>query len=89
MSEKPKYYGMGHPSSHPADYKVLEAKAKFSEVVERGMLGEAVVIYKGNKPVAKVIAISAPGLRKIGSAKGQIKLAADFDAPLEDFDGYQ
>ncbi len=31
---------------------------------------------------------TAPVKRRAGSAKGQIKLAADFDAPLDDFAEY-
>jgi hypothetical protein len=31
---------------------------------------------------------AAPSGPKAGSAKGQVKMAADFDAPLEDFADY-
>lgn len=37
-----------------AQFNVHEAKAHLSELVERAMLGEEIIIAKGNKPVLKV-----------------------------------
>jgi antitoxin (DNA-binding transcriptional repressor) of toxin-antitoxin stability system len=70
-------------------YNIAEAKARFSELVQKAMLGEDVVIAKDHKPVLKLAALEASGLpRKPGSAKGQIWMARDFDATPEDFKGY-
>lgn len=73
----------------PRQYNVAEAKARFSELVKRAMAGEAVVIAKDNKPVLRLVPVHAPGRRRVpGSAKGQIWIAPDFDAPLDDFADY-
>lgn len=68
------------------EYGLAEAKAQFSEVVQRAMLGETVVITKENRPVVKVVAIK-PVHRTPGSGKGII-MSADFDTPLADFAEY-
>jgi prevent-host-death family protein len=70
-------------------FNIHEAKAQLSRLVEKAMLGEEVIIAKGNKPVAKLVAIHPPKqTRKPGSAKGEIWIAPDFDEPLEDFKDY-
>gem|GEM_PF-1675190 len=47
------------------------------------------LIAKGNKPVAKLVAIRpAKQAREPGSAKGEIWIAPDFDESLEDFKDY-
>jgi prevent-host-death family protein len=65
---------------------VAEAKARFSELVQKAMLGEEVIVAKGNKPVVKIVAIR-PARRKPGTGKG-IWMSPDFDAPLDDFREY-
>lgn len=72
-----------------AQFNVHEAKAHLSELIERAMLGEEIVIAKGNKPAVKLTALGPPKReRKPGSAKGKIWMSEDFDAPLEDFQDY-
>lgn len=74
---------MGH-------YNIHEAKAQLSALVRKAMTGEDVIIAKDNKPVVKLTALKPAGkARKPGSAKGQIRIAEDFDAPLEDFKAYR
>ena len=47
------------------------------------MQGEEVIIAKSGKPVARIVSLGGPAKRrKPGSARGQIKMAEDFDAPL-------
>ena len=67
-------------------YKLADAKAHFSEIVQKAMLGESVVVTKENHPVVKIVAIK-PATRAPGTGKG-IWMAADFDAPLADFAEY-
>ena len=70
-------------------YNIAEAKARFSELVQRAMLGEEVIIAKGHKPVLKLVALERPKRRRQpGSAKGQIWMAPDFDATPDDFKDY-
>ena len=68
-------------------FNIAEAKAKFSELVKRAMLGEEVIIAKDNKPVLQLVALDRPKQRrKPGSGKGQIfYIAPDFDATPEVF----
>ena len=66
--------------------KLADAKARFSEVVQTAMLGDTIVITKENRPVVRITAIK-PAKRMPGTGKG-IWMAADFDAPLDDFAEY-
>ena len=65
---------------------LAEAKARFSELVQKAMLGEEVIVAKENKPVVKIVAIK-PAKRMPGTGKG-IWMSPDFDAPLDDFKEY-
>ena len=71
-------------------FNITEAKAHFSELVQKAMLGEEIIIAKGNKPVLKLMLLGqSKQPRKPGSGKGQILyVAPDFDATpkaLEDY----
>ena len=67
-------------------YQLADAKAHFSELVQKAMLGESVIVTKENRPVVKIVAIK-PATRIPGTGKG-IWMSADFDAPLADFAEY-
>jgi len=71
-------------------YNIAEAKARFSELVQKAMLGEEVIIAKGNKPVLKLVQLENPGQpRQPGSGKGQILyMAPDFDTIPQGFEDY-
>lgn len=71
-------------------FNIADAKARFSELVQKAMLGEEVIIAKDNKPVLKLVPLARPrGPRRPGSGKGQIlHIAADFDATPEEFKEY-
>jgi prevent-host-death family protein len=70
-------------------FNVAEAKAHFSTLVRRATGGEEIVIARGNKPLVKLVALSDPAkMRKPGSAKGRVRLAADFDRTPLDFKDY-
>ncbi len=72
-----------------ATFNIADAKSRFSELVQKAMVGEEVIIAKDNKPVAKLVPLVALGkVRKPGSAKGQIWMAPDFDATPPDFQDY-
>lgn len=69
--------------------KIHEAKTHFSKLIAKVMNGEEIIIAKGNTPVAKLVQIPATEQkRKLGSAKGKIHIAEDFDQPLADFEDY-
>lgn len=76
-----------HPRK-PRHYNVAEAKAQFSMLVRRALRGEEIIVAKDNTPLVKIVPIGIVD-RKPGSARGQVRMAPDFDAPLEDFDDYR
>jgi prevent-host-death family protein len=64
---------------------VHEAKTHLSKLLAEVGRGEEIVIARAGKPVARLVPLEprrAP--RQPGSAKGQIWIADDFDAPLPD-----
>jgi len=72
-----------------AKFNIADAKARFSELVQKAMVGDEVIIAKDNKPVVKLVPLAIPGkARKPGSARGQIWMAPDFDATPADFEDY-
>ena len=68
-------------------FNIAEAKSHFSELVKIAMLGEDVVITKGNRPLLRLVPIATnEKKRKPGTAKGQILyIASDFDEMPMDF----
>ena len=72
-----------------SQFNIAKAKAHFSELVQKAMLGEEVLIAKGNKPLLKLVPLEPPPQpRKPGSAKGRIWMAPDFDTTPDDFKEY-
>ncbi len=62
---------------------IYEAKTHLSELVERAAAGEEIVIAKAGKPRARLVPLGrAKRARRPGGWKGQVWIAADFDAPL-------
>lgn len=72
-----------------ATFKIAQAKSRFSELVDRALAGDEVIVARGNTPLLKLVPLAAAGRRKPGSAKGQVRMSADFDAPLPDFADYE
>jgi prevent-host-death family protein len=67
-------------------FNLAEAKARFSELVQKAMLGEEVIVAKANKPVVKIVPVK-PAKRKPGTGKG-IWMSPNFHEPLDDFREY-
>ncbi|OIQ54869.1 hypothetisches protein [Moorella thermoacetica] len=62
---------------------IHEAKTHFSKLLAQVKEGREVIIAKAGKPVARLVPItSEKPERHPGSAKGQITIAPDFNAPL-------
>jgi prevent-host-death family protein len=73
-----------------AQFNIHTARAHLSELIQKSMLGEEIIIARDNKPMVKLVAIQPlKKARKIGIAKGFIVISPDFDEPLEDFGDYQ
>jgi antitoxin (DNA-binding transcriptional repressor) of toxin-antitoxin stability system len=66
-----------------------EAKAHLDELIDAAIQGEQVVIADGERRAVQLVPVrQTPRTRQAGTAKGQIIMSADFDAPLADFDEY-
>ncbi|MDZ7623750.1 MAG: type II toxin-antitoxin system Phd/YefM family antitoxin [Ignavibacteriaceae bacterium] len=69
---------------------IHEAKTNLSKLIDKVLKGESVIISKSNKPVVKLVLVDEmKNKRTLGSAKNLIKISDDFDAPIDDFEGYQ
>lgn len=62
---------------------IHEAKTHFSKLLNRVERGEEIVIARAGRPIAKLSAIEAPKKERVlGSDRGKVWIAEDFDAPL-------
>jgi prevent-host-death family protein len=68
---------------------IAQAKARFSELVQKAVSGQEVIIARDNKPLLKLVPLTAShGPRKPGGARGKIWMAPDFDDTPADFKEY-
>jgi prevent-host-death family protein len=59
---------------------IHEAKTKLSALVARAEAGEEIVISRANKPVVRLVPVqSEPVQRRLGEAKGLVRISPDFD----------
>jgi antitoxin (DNA-binding transcriptional repressor) of toxin-antitoxin stability system len=64
---------------------IHQAKTNLSKLVEQAERGEEVLIARGKKVVAKIVAIGAsPKFRQLDLYKGQFVVPADFSEQLPD-----
>lgn len=71
-----------------ATVTIQEAQARLPELIHRLPPGDEVVITENGRPVARLVQSPAVSQRRrqLGTMKGTVlKVAADFDAPLDDF----
>ena len=65
---------------------ITHAQTQLPQLMQIALQGEEIIITRNNQPILKLSQISStPKRRQRGSAKGQIKIAPDFNAPLEVF----
>jgi prevent-host-death family protein len=67
---------------------LFDAKSNLSQLVERALAGEDVVIAKRGAPLVRLVPVGITR-RVPGSARGAVKLTDDFDIPLADFAEYR
>lgn len=68
---------------------IHDAKTHFSRLIARAEAGEEIIVRRGSRPVAKIVAYQPPTTpRRPGALKGQIQIADDFDATPEEFSEY-
>jgi prevent-host-death family protein len=66
---------------------IHQAKTHLSRLLVQAQEGEEIIISNAGKPVARLVPIKKRKNRaKLlpGTAKGEIQIASDFDAPLPD-----
>jgi prevent-host-death family protein len=73
-----------------AQHNIADAKAHFSEIIQKALLGEEVIIAKGNQPLVKIVPLNSPGQKRHpGTGVGQLLyIADDFDETPDDFQDY-
>lgn len=65
------------------------AKTHLSRLVREVVEGGEVVIARGNVPLVKLVLVdeAKPG-RRLGTARGTVKIDKNFDDPIADFSEY-
>jgi prevent-host-death family protein len=62
---------------------IHKAKTNLSRLIEKASEGEEVIIARGSKPVARLIAVGeVKGKRQPGSLKGKLQVGPEFFEPL-------
>lgn len=62
---------------------IYEAKTRLSQLVDRAEAGEEIIIARGGRPAARLVALQPRVVeRKPGRLRRRIRIARDFDAPL-------
>jgi len=65
------------------EVNIHEAKTHLSRLLRKVAAGEEIVIANRGVPVARLVpAATKPAKRQLGSDRGRIHIAGDFDAPL-------
>ncbi|MEQ1502547.1 MAG: type II toxin-antitoxin system prevent-host-death family antitoxin [Myxococcota bacterium] len=69
---------------------IAQAKAELSDLVDRALRGEEIVIARRDRPLVRLVAVDQErrGMQ-LGALAGRITLSDDFDAPLDDFAAYR
>lgn len=73
---------------------LIEAANNLPALIQKAMNGEEVVIANESSQMVKLVPLQFKPLqelkpkRRLGLAKGRIKMAPDFDEPLEEFKEY-
>lgn len=69
-----------------ATYNVYEARNAFSDLVERALRGEEIVISRRNRPAVRLVPVTAPDAprREFGRYKRMGRLTDTFFDPLPD-----
>ncbi|MGC1377661.1 MAG: type II toxin-antitoxin system prevent-host-death family antitoxin [Anaerolineales bacterium] len=65
-----------------------DVKPQMADLIEAAMRGDKVVITRNGTQIIQLVPLKPARKPKFGSAKGKIKFASDFNAPLADFREY-
>jgi prevent-host-death family protein len=62
---------------------IYDAKTRLSQLVDREAAGEGLVVSRNGEPLVRITCLDTPKRRiRFGVLKGNVQVAADFDAPL-------
>jgi prevent-host-death family protein len=62
---------------------IHEAKTHLSQLIEKAVAGEEIVIAKAGKPLVRLVALEPPPFKsRIGFLKGQITVPEDIKTPF-------
>jgi prevent-host-death family protein len=68
---------------------IHEAKTHLSKLIARAEAGEEIVVRRGPKPVAKLVAYEPPSVPRLpGTLRDRIAIHEGFDETPDDFAGY-
>jgi prevent-host-death family protein len=69
---------------------IHEAKTHLSQLIQKALNGEEIIIAKGNKPLVKLVVLpEMQQQRRLGGAAAVfLGMADDFDEPLSVFEAY-
>jgi prevent-host-death family protein len=72
------------------EVNIHEAKTHLSQLIKRALMGERIIIAKGNKPLVELVVLpEVRQQRRLGGAKEAIlSMEDDFDEPLAEFQEY-
>ena len=67
----------------PKTYNIHQAKTHLSRLLARVAKGDDIIIAKAGVPVARLVPVVLPAEeRPLGTERGLVLIAEDFDAPL-------
>lgn len=70
-------------------YSLQDAQTHLKKLIHDAQHGKTILILDENDHAVQLVPLAASiKPRKAGSARGQIRMAEDFDAPLSDFSEY-
>lgn len=65
--------------------ELSEAQSQLAELVAQAASGTEIVLTEGSTPLARLVAMAKPVLRRVpGLHPGSMEASDDFDAPLPD-----
>jgi prevent-host-death family protein len=72
-----------------ASVNIHEAKARLSELLDRAVAGEEIVIARAGRPVARLVPVKARARRSPGLAKGRVTKAFFEPLPARDLRAWE
>jgi antitoxin (DNA-binding transcriptional repressor) of toxin-antitoxin stability system len=70
-------------------FKIEQARIRLADLIEDAIEGKEVYILKDDWQMVQLVPVEPPVRHpQFGSARGLVKIADNFDAPLEDFAEY-